>query len=149
MLESCEQNAQQTRLAFHGIVILFLGLLSGIGFSYAAATTDVSSGAYGAWRFAHMEGILNGLLVLAIAGVWLKFEHGARSMTVARWLLVLGCYANIIGPIINALFIAKRLIVPETGLEAFVVYGFYIPGTLPIFALVIFLENLFRRIRSS
>jgi hypothetical protein len=135
--------SQQRRLALHGVIILFLGLLSGIGFSIAVATQDMSSPTYGAWRFAHMEGLANGLVVLAVAGVWLRIDVEARFINAARIMLVLGCYANIIGPIINALFIAKRLIVPEPPLEAFVVYGFYIPGTLPIFSFAIFIFNLF------
>ena len=35
--------SQQRRLALHGVIILFLGLLSGIGFSIAVATQDMSS----------------------------------------------------------------------------------------------------------
>ncbi|MFT5889532.1 MAG: hypothetical protein ACI9BO_002359 [Zhongshania sp.] len=135
---------QQRKLALHGIIILFLGLLAGIGFSIAAATLGSDSPAYGSWRFAHMEGILNGLLILAIAGVWLRFNVSGRLMTVARWMLVLGCYANIIGPLINAVFIGKRLLAPETALEAFVVYGFYIPGTLPLLVLPVFIWNLYK-----
>ncbi|CAA0080116.1 Uncharacterised protein [Zhongshania aliphaticivorans] len=138
---------EQRQLAFHGVVILLLGLMAGIGFSVAAATAEVSNPSYGAWRFAHMEGLLNGVLVLAVAGVWLRMNLDGRGIHLARYLLVLGCYANIIGPIINALFIGKRLIVPETNFEAFVVYGFYIPGTLPLISFVIFAFNLFARRR--
>lgn len=135
---------QQRRLAMHGLIILFLGLATGIGFSIAAATLDTSDPAYGAWRFAHMEGIINGLVVLAIAGIWLRLDLRSPVLGVARIVLVLGCYANIIGPIINALFIGRRLVVPETALEALVVYGFYLPGTLPLLALPVFVINLYR-----
>jgi hypothetical protein len=134
---------QQHNLAFHGVIILFLGLLAGIGFSIAAATQEITSPAYGAWRFAHMQGLINGLVVLAVAGVWQRMNVDGKGITLARIFLILGCYANIIGPIINALFIGKRLIAPETNLEALVVYGFYIPGTLPIISFPIFALNLF------
>jgi len=130
----------QTRLAFHGSVILFLGLLAGIGFSYAAAL-DLDT--YGSWRFAHMEGIINGIMVLAVAGVWQCFntqaQGEAKALLVGRVLLVVGAYCNIIGPWITALFIGHRVIEPQTALEAFVVYGFYIPGTLPLISLPIFI----------
>ena len=145
MLDTPLARDQQRRLAMHGLVILFLGLASGIGFSIAAATVVQSDPAYGAWRFAHMEGIVNGLLVLAIAGIWLRMNLRSSLLGIARVVLVLGCYANIIGPLINALFIGRRLVVPETALEAVVVYGFYIPGTLPLLALPVFVINLYRQ----
>ncbi len=145
MLDSPLGRDQQRRLAMHGFIVLFLGLLSGVGFSYAAATMATSEPGYGAWRFAHMEGIVNGLLLLAVAGIWLRLNLRSPLLSVARVVLVLGCYANIIGPILNALFIGRRLIVPETALEAFVVYGFYIPGTFPLLVLPIFVINLYRQ----
>jgi hydroxylaminobenzene mutase len=145
MMESPLGRDQQRRLAMHGFIILFMGLLSGIGFSYAAATMMTTDPAYGAWRFAHMEGIVNGLLLLAVAGIWLRLNIRSPYLSVARVVLVLGCYANIIGPILNALFIGRRLIMPETVFEAIVVYGFYILGTLPLLALPIFVINLYRQ----
>ncbi len=132
---------QQPQLLCHGLIILFLGMLAGIGFSIAAAgPTDAP--AYGAWRFAHMEGLLNGLLVIAIASGWPHIYRAGRLLSVARWLLIIGCYANIIGPLLNAMLVGKRLVVPETALETLIVYGFYIPGTLPIVALPIFIYAL-------
>ena len=140
---------QQTRLAFHGVAILLLGLLSGIGFSFAATVADPSSDLYGTWRFAHVEGSVNGLLVLACAAIWHLMNVERPGIVTARWLLLLGCYANAIGPIITALFIGHRVIVPETTLEAVVVFGFYIPGTLPMVSLIIFAANLYRSSRKK
>ncbi len=136
---------QQTRLAMHGCIILLLGLLSGIGFSYAAAVGSNTSELYGSWKFAHMEGLTNGMLVIAIAGIWQRLtEHSTLSMKVARCLLIFGCYCNIIGPLITALFIGHRVIEPTTALEAFVVYGFYTPGTVPLISFFIFVAKLYK-----
>ena len=140
---------QQTRLAFHGVAILLLGLLSGIGFSYAATIAEPSSEFYGTWRFAHVEGIVNGLLVLACAAIWHLMNLERPGIVTARRLLLVGCYANAIGPIITALFIGHRVIVPETPLETIVVFGFYIPGTLPLVSLMIFTANLYRSSRKK
>ena len=129
---------QQRQVLFHGLIILLLGLLAGIGFS-VAATGPQDAPAYGVWRFAHMEGLMNGLLVIAIAAAWPAIYREGNVLSVARWGLIVGCYANIIGPLINALFVTRRLIVPETALEAFIVYGFYIPGTIPLLALPVFI----------
>ena len=127
----------QTRLAFHGCLVLLLGLVGGIGFSYAAAVADTSSELYRVWKFVHLEGIVNGLVVLAAAGIWHKINESA-AVNVGKWLLLIGAYCNALGPWITALFIGHRVIQPTTALETFVVYGFYIPGVIPLFAFAIF-----------
>jgi hypothetical protein len=131
------------QLAFHGSMVLLIGLLAGIGFSYAATTASVSSDLYKNWRFAHMEGLLNGIVVLAVAGAWPAIGRRGTTVAVGKWLLILGAYANAIGPWITALFIGHRVIEPHSPLENFVVYGFYIPGVLPLFAVAIFVWSTF------
>jgi hypothetical protein len=139
---------QQTKLAMHGCAILLLGLLCGIGFSYAATVGTTDSELYGTWKFAHLEGITNGLVVLAIAGVYPLLFAANKAHSIARFLLVLGCYCNIIGPILTALFIGHRVIVPNTAFEAFVVYAFYTPGTLPLISFFIFVYHGFKNSRA-
>ena len=72
----------QRQLALHGTVVLLIGLLAGIGFSYAAATEAVTSDLYKNWRFAHLEGLVNGIVVLAAAGVWAHIDSGRRSVDI-------------------------------------------------------------------
>lgn len=131
----------RSQLALHGSVVLLIGLLAGIGYSYAAVTSSVDSDLYKNWRFAHMEGLLNGIMVLAVAGGWPAIDGRSRSKvaSVGKWLLIVGAYANAIGPWITALFIGHRVIEPHAPLEYVVVYGFYIPGVIPIFAVIAFI----------
>jgi hypothetical protein len=136
------------QLALHGSIVLLIGLLAGIGFSYAATTDSVGSDLYKNWHFAHMEGLLNGVVVLAVAGAWPAIGRRGKVVAVGKWLLILGAYANAIGPWITALFVGHRVIQPHTPLENFVVYGFYIPGVLPLFAVAIFVWSTFRTSRS-
>ena len=131
-------GARRTQLAMHGAVVLLIGLLAGIGYSYAATTASVDSDLYKNWRFAHLEGLFNGVMVLAIAGAWPSIHRNGTALAVGAWLLVLGAYANAIGPWITALFIGHRVIQPHAPLEYVVVYGFYIPGVVPLFAVAIF-----------
>lgn len=145
-MNCCMKGDTQTRLALHGSIILFLGLLAGIGFSYAAAMGDQASPLYAVWKFAHLEGVLNGILVLAVAGVWTKLDE-TRAVRIGKCLLLLGAYCNAIGPWITALFIGHRVIQPETLLESVVVYGFYIPGCLPLPAFAIFVWAFYRKCR--
>lgn len=131
------------QLAFHGSIVLLIGLLAGIGFSYAATTGTVGTDLYKNWRFAHMEGLLNGIVVLAVAGAWPAIGRRETLVAIGKWLLILGAYANAIGPWITALFIGHRVIQPQTPLENLVAYGFYIPGVLPLFAVAIFVWSTF------
>jgi len=129
----------QRSLTLHGTCVVLIGLLAGIGFSYAAATVPVTSDLYKNWKFAHLEGLLNGVVVLAVAGVWPHIDtRPRRSVDWGRWLLVLGAYANALGPWIVALFIGHRVIQPATVLEHVVVYGFFIPGVLPLVSFLAF-----------
>jgi hydroxylaminobenzene mutase len=133
----------RAQVALHGLIVLLIGLLAGIGFSYAATTAPVGSDLYKNWHFAHMEGLFNGVVVLAIAGIWPAIAAEKRAVRLGKWLLVLGAYANAIGPWITALFIGHRVIQPHTPMENLVVYGFYIPGVLPLFAVAIFVWSAF------
>jgi len=145
-MKFCMKGDTQTRLALHGAIIVLIGFLSGIGFSYAATVGDKSTALYDMWKFAHLEGIFNGMLVLAVAGVWAKLDE-TRAVRIGKYLLIIGAYCNAIGPIITALFIGHRVIQPETLLESFVVYGFYIPGCLPLPAFAIFVWAFYKKCR--
>jgi hypothetical protein len=132
-------RSHQRQLALHGSIVLLIGLLAGIGFSYAAATEPVTSDLYKNWKFAHLEGMFNGVVVLAAAGVWTFIETRRRvAVDIGRWTLMVGAYANAIGPWITALFIGHRVIEPHTAIESVVVYGFYIPGVLPLVSFLLF-----------
>jgi hypothetical protein len=131
----------QRQLALHGSVVLLIGLLAGIGFSYAAVTETVTSDLYKNWKFAHLEGLFNGVVVLATAGVWAHIDSARRSVDVGRWLLIVGAYANAIGPWITALFIGHRVIEPSSFLESVVVYLFYTPGVLPLVSFLLFVGS--------
>ena len=57
----------RARLVFHGAVVVMLGLLA--GFPHAFVLTGQIAGEERAWRMAHLEGLLNGMLVLLAAAV--------------------------------------------------------------------------------
>ena len=135
----------QTRVALHGVITFLLGLLSAIGFSYAAAVASTESQMYGVWRFAHMEGLLNGLMLLAVAGIYPLMATASKAFHGAVCLAIVGAYCNSVGPILTALFVGHRIIEPNGLLESIIVYGFYIPGTLPLISFFIFAHYLWMR----
>jgi hypothetical protein len=71
----------------HGCIVLTLGLLAGVGFSYAVAMAESASQLYATWHFAHLEGLLNGVVVLAIGGTWTFIEDHRGSTDWGRRLL--------------------------------------------------------------
>jgi len=118
-------------LALHGLIVLFLGLLCGL--PYGAAIV----GAWGeepvrAWKLAHMEGVQNGILVLALAGAAGFFALSARSERIVVWGAILAAYGNILGAVIGALS-GYRGLAPEGPLAnalVFVAFMFGMWGVL-------------------
>jgi len=118
-------------LALHGLIVLFLGLLCGM--PYGAAIV----GAWGdepvrAWKLAHMEGVQNGILVLALAGAAGFFALSARSERIVVWGAILAAYGNILGAVIGALS-GYRGLAPEGPLAnalVFVAFMFGMWGVL-------------------
>jgi hypothetical protein len=90
----------QRRLVLHAIIIIFLGLLA--GFPFATAISSGTAENVRAWRMAHMEGVLNGLLMLAIAGVGSSIVLEGRKQAIVFWSLIITGYGNIGASIIGA-----------------------------------------------
>lgn len=134
----------QTSLATHACIVMVLGLLGGIGFSYAAAVSDTGSELYRVWKFVHLEGVVNGIMMLAVAGMWHVLRDESTMVKWGKWTLLTGAYCNALGPWITALFIGHRVIQPQTTLENIVVFGFYVPGTLPLISFALFAWALSR-----
>jgi len=58
-------NRTASTLVLHGVIVILLGLA--VGFPYASAITEGwGAEAERAWRTAHLEGVLNGMLVVVL-----------------------------------------------------------------------------------
>ncbi len=87
-------------MLFHGIVVIVLGLLAGIPFAFVISGDLV--GSVRAWRMAHLEGVLNGLVVMAVAAGGGVMSLSAQQQ---RWLaggLIVAAYGNVIASIVGA-----------------------------------------------
>ena len=74
------------RLVRHGIILALLGSITGFApFVVANPRMGVA---------AHVGGIMNALLLLALGAVWSEVAATARQEKVATWLLVVGAYGN-------------------------------------------------------
>ena len=87
-------------LIFHGAIVMLLGLL--VGFPFTAVVLGKLEGEIRAWRMAHLEGILNGLLLLAVAGVFRKLDLSLRLQSVLVWSLLITAYANVVASVVGA-----------------------------------------------
>src|SRR5262245_22960114 len=94
-------------MIFHGAVVILLGLLA--GFPYALVVTGTLVSSERAWRMAHLEGVLNGLLVIAVAAVWDRLALAGRKRDVLVWALVLMAYGNVVASAIGATFAVRGL----------------------------------------
>lgn len=97
----------RARMVFHGAVVVMLGLLA--GFPHAFVLTGQIAGEERAWRMAHLEGLLNGFVVLIAAAVadWLALSERQYG-----WLfgsLVVAAYGNVIASVLGATFGVRGL----------------------------------------
>jgi (hydroxyamino)benzene mutase len=74
------------RLMWHGMLMFLLGLFTGFAESHF---TNVRMG-----LAAHLEGVENGILLLALGAIWphVQLRRGGRA--VAFWTALYGAYAN-------------------------------------------------------
>ncbi len=123
--------ARRRRLAFHAVVVVTFGLFA--GFPWAEVITSGStSDAARAWRMAHLEGLLNGLLMLAVAGCGGLLKLSDRA---AGWLvgsLVLAGYGNVIASIVGALSGERGLAPGGSGANWFV-FLLFMAAVLAVF----------------
>ncbi|MGH0035747.1 MAG: hypothetical protein ACQGVK_12045 [Myxococcota bacterium] len=94
-------------LVFHGVLVIVIGLLA--GFPYAFVISGDLAGEVRAWRMAHLEGVLNGLVMIGIAA-----SGGLMTLSAgqARWIhlgLLAAGYGNVAASIIGASFGVRGL----------------------------------------
>lgn len=96
-------------LIANGALVLFAGFA--VGFPYGTAlmaslAPDAPAGiaeAVRAWHMAHLEGVLNGLLMLAGAGVSALMTMTRNTQRVIFWGLIVCGWTNIVASTISAL----------------------------------------------
>lgn len=73
-------------LLWHGMFLFLLGLLVGL---VEAKLANPRMG-----LAAHLEGVMNGILLLAVGAVWAEVRLGGSAKTVCYWVVLYGAYAN-------------------------------------------------------
>src|SRR5437867_2945178 len=100
-------RARTRTMTFHGAGVILLGPLA--GFPYPLGGTGSLGGSERAWRMAHLEGVLNGVLVIVVAAVWDRLALDGWKRDVLAWSLVLMAYGNVVASVIGAAFAVRGL----------------------------------------
>lgn len=110
MEHSILKNDQSNKLIFWGVFLFFLGLIIGLLVPiFANPRMGLSS---------HIEGVLNGMLLIIIGLIWHKVDLSSRWLKITFWLTIYGTFANWFGILIAAIFNAgKMLTVAANGQE--------------------------------
>jgi (hydroxyamino)benzene mutase len=101
--EDTEKSNAKTGFIWHGLVLFFLGLLTGFIIpSLKSPRLGMSS---------HVEGILNGMFLLLVGGVvWDRLELSRRVAAAAYWLLLYAAYGSWFFSLLAALFGASHML---------------------------------------
>ena len=81
-----QTQTQNRRLMWHGMFLFLLGLFTGFAESHF---TNVRMG-----LAAHLEGVMNGIFLLALGPAWNELRLGSAPKSVTFWLALYGCYMN-------------------------------------------------------
>jgi hydroxylaminobenzene mutase len=89
------QNANR-RLMWHGMLLFLLGLFTGFAETHFA---NVRMG-----LAAHLEGVMNGMFLLALGAAWNELRLAPAPKSAAFWLALYGCYMNWFFVVLAAVF---------------------------------------------
>jgi (hydroxyamino)benzene mutase len=74
------------RLLFHGIALFLIGLLTGLAEQHFANIRMALA--------AHLEGVMNGIFLLAVGAIWSEVRLSYPMSRIAYWALLGGTYGN-------------------------------------------------------
>jgi len=129
----------RSRLIFHGAIVFLLGMLSGFPFAMVLvaelnpdSTTSIP-GTVRAWKMAHLEGALNGILLLLVASVTAHLSIGPRGQNVLFYGLVITAWGNILASVNSALTGGRGLTFDGVTFNS-LTYVLFMAGVLAVIA---------------
>jgi hypothetical protein len=122
------------RMIFHGAVIVLLGLAAGFPFGLlltGAMPAVAGADSVRAWRMAHLEGLLNGMLVIAAGAVVGKLDLDAGRKRLMAWALIAMAYGNVVASTIGASF-GVRGLAPTGPASNLIVYVLFVAAIVGV-----------------
>jgi hydroxylaminobenzene mutase len=129
------------RLMFHGMVLFLLGLATGFAEQHFA---NIRMG-----LAAHLEGLMNGIFLLALGASWKEVRLSSRTASLGFWVTLYGTYGNWLLTTLAAVF-GTAALSPITGAghsglpwqESLVRAGFMTVGITMVLSAVVVLWGL-------
>ncbi len=133
------------RLMFHGMCLFVLGLLTGFAEQHFA---NVRMG-----LAAHLEGVMNGIFLVALGAIWTHVRLSRPTTTIAFWTVLYSTYVNWLITVLAAIF-GTAALSPITGnghvgqpwQETLVTVGFMSVGITIVAGSVLVLWGLRREV---
>ena len=91
----------------HGAIVAGLGCLAGLGYMFDI--TGEFPGSRKAWHLAHLQGVMTGIMILAVSSLVTRLSLDDRKLRVLTYSFVIFGYCYSIGPMFGALAGAKGL----------------------------------------
>lgn len=120
----------RANLVFHGAIVILLGMLA--GFPYAFVVMGSMEGEIRAWRMAHLEGVLNGLLCIGAGGVLGGLALAAGQRRLMAWSFIVMAYCNVLASILGA-WTGQRGLEPAMPITNFVVFSLFTIAIVGVF----------------
>jgi hydroxylaminobenzene mutase len=92
---------RKRRLIWHGMFLFLLGLLTGF---FEQKFVNVRMG-----LAAHLEGVLNGIFLIALGAAWTEVRLSPRLKSGTFWIALYGAYVNWLATALAAAFGAAAL----------------------------------------
>jgi hydroxylaminobenzene mutase len=135
------------RLLFHGIALFLIGLFTGLAEQHFTNVRMALA--------AHLEGVMNGIFLLAVGAIWNEVKLSSLLSRIAYWALLSGTYGNWIVTT-TAAVLGTAALSPITasghsaapGQEALVTVGFVLIGLAIILASSLLLWGLRRNAKA-
>jgi hypothetical protein len=111
----------QSLMIANGALVFLAGLIAGFPWAFLLIGKVVLwpipgaiewsvPGDVRAWRMAHLEGILNGLTLIAVAAVGERLALGETAQRIVAWGLVVTAWGNVVASIIGPLSGGRGLV---------------------------------------
>jgi hypothetical protein len=136
------------RIAFHGVLLLVLGMLVGLPFALSI-TGDAGPEAQRAWRVAHTSLMGAGTLYVAIAAIAHHLVLSDRAAGFVTWALVLSAYAFAFTFAVGPFFDARGLEATGPAMNALVFGVFAVSLPALFIASIIVLWGLLAAVRQA
>ncbi len=104
---SSNRTKEARQILFHGAIMSILGLLSGFTTFFAAAPR-IALGT-------HTVGLMQGIMLIAIAGSWHLLNASPRNLKIIKYTLLTGFYLNWLSMQLSAFWSAGKDTYPING----------------------------------